>query len=383
MKRRFQQLLLPGIVFQSVLIGGAYATGREIVQYGARFGAAGAWSILVIGAGFSVMAGVCYEFARVSRCYDYRALVRELIGPAWVLFDLLYAAMVVVVIAVVSAAAGSVAEQVLGVPYALGVAGVIVVVAAVNAAGRAVIETFKSVGTALLLVGYCAFAGSVLTPGWSHVRAVLAGSLTAAGAGGTAVTGASAAGAPPVSLAAVLGVGLLYVGYNLAGLPSTLFVLDRQTSRAQALLAGLFTGLLSTVPFALTWLAVLAYYPDPAVLGAEVPWLVMLGRVGVAPLVAFYAVVVLWTLIETGVGMIHALLDRVSAARVQAGRAGLGRTATAALTAGILVVAAALSRLGIIALVARGYALMAYGFLALFALPLLTRGVARAWRSAR
>ena len=38
---RFEQFLLPGIVFQSVLIGGAYATGREIVQYGARFGAVG------------------------------------------------------------------------------------------------------------------------------------------------------------------------------------------------------------------------------------------------------------------------------------------------------------------------------------------------------
>ena len=41
---------------------------------------------------------------------------------------------------------------------------------------------------------------------------------------------------------------------------------------------------------------------------------------------------------------------------------------------------AMLSRLGIIALVAKGYTLMAYGFLALFALPLLTYGV---WRIVR
>lgn len=35
------RLVLPGIILQSVLIGGGYATGREIVEYGAKFGAMG------------------------------------------------------------------------------------------------------------------------------------------------------------------------------------------------------------------------------------------------------------------------------------------------------------------------------------------------------
>ena len=33
---RFGALVLPGIVLQSVLVGGGYATGREIVAYGAK-----------------------------------------------------------------------------------------------------------------------------------------------------------------------------------------------------------------------------------------------------------------------------------------------------------------------------------------------------------
>ena len=45
------------------------------------------------------------------------------------------------------------------------------------------------------------------------------------------------------------------------------------------------------------------------------------------------------------------------------------------ISVGLLASAAMLSQLGIIALVAQGYTLMAYGFLALFALPLLTVGV--------
>lgn len=35
------RMILPGIILQSVLIGGGYATGREIVEYGAKFGAMG------------------------------------------------------------------------------------------------------------------------------------------------------------------------------------------------------------------------------------------------------------------------------------------------------------------------------------------------------
>ena len=367
MKRFYQQYLLPGIIFQSVLIGGAYATGREIVEYGAKFGVAGLWSVAAIAFGFALIAAVCYEFVRVTGAFDYRTLVRELIGPAWPLFDLLYVAMVVVVIAVVSAATGSVGERVLGLPYWLGVGLVVLLVGVINARGRATIEAFKTVGSLLLYVGYAAFAWTVLSRSGPALERVLA-------------SGDSSYVAD-ASLGTILGTGLLYVGYNLAGLPSTLFALDRHTSRRQAIGAGLIVGLLSAIPFVLTFLAVLAFYPDPAVLGAQVPWLEMLERTSGGWMIVFYAVVVVWTLVETSVGMIHALIDRISVNRVQAGAAVLSPRAAGLISVALLASAAVLSQLGIIALVAQGYTLMAYGFLALFALPLLTVGVVRIWRA--
>ena len=366
MKRRLQQVLLPGIVFQSVLIGGAYATGREIVEYGARFGSRGVWAVVAIGLGFSVITAATYEFARVTRRYDYRAFVRELVGPLWPLFDVLYVTMVIVVIAVVSAASGAIGEQVLGLPSALGVGGIMVLVAWINARGRFFIENFKSIGSVLLYLGYVAFAGWVIRFAWADIGPALAGARDPVAGPG---------------LSTVFGVGLLYAGYNLAGVPGTLFVLDRQTSRAQALLAGLLTGVLATVPFVLTYVAVLGFYPDTEVLGAEVPWLVMLDRAGGDWLVPIYAIVVLWTLIETSVGMIHAITDRISANLRELGRPALTSRQAGLLTAAVLVAAALLSRFGIIALVARGYTWMAYGFLALFALPLLTAGLFRIARS--
>jgi len=363
---RFRALILPGIIFQSVLVGGAYATGREIVQYGARFGAGGLWSLLAIGLGFGLLSALCFEYARVTRCYDYRSLMRELIGPAWKIFDVLFVVMVIIIIAVVTAASGSIAERVLGVPYAVGVGFVIVLVGAINAAGRRTIENFKSVGTALLYAGYAAFAGAVLASGSDRLGEAFAMPLP---------DGATVAG--------MFGTGLLYVGYNIVGVASTLFVLDQQTRRSQAVIAGLVTGLMSTVPFLLTYLAVMVFYPDPAVLGAEVPWLVMLDRVGGGWLTAFYAVVVFWTLVETSVGFIHAVIDRIAVARSETGRVPLTSRQIALISGGLLLLAAMLSRFGIIALVARGYTLMAYGFLLLFVLPLLTVGVRRIVRSGR
>ncbi len=363
MPSRYQRYLLPGVIFQSVLIGGAYATGREIVEYGAKFGAAGLWAVLAIFLGFTVVSIVSFEYARRFELFDYRSFVRNLVGPLWPLFDVLFVAMVVVIIAVVSAASASIAEQVLGWPYWLGISAVVLLVALISSAGRQAIERFKSVGTVLLYVGYLLFAGSVLVGSWDRVRGVFAqGDVSYLG---------------PLPIGSIVATGVLYVGYNLATIPSTLFTIDRHRSTRDAVIAGLFTGVLATVPFVLTYLAVLVYYPDGAVLDAPVPWLVMLERSAGAALVTLSAVVVLWTLVETCTGLLHALTDRIDANLAERDRPPLGRRSIAVLTAGVLLAATLLSRFGIIALVAKGYTAMAYGFLALFVLPLFTIGI---WR---
>ena len=372
----FERYVLPGIIFQSVLIGGAYATGREIVQYGARFGATGLYSVVAIALGFSLMCVLAFEFARVQRVYDYRSFVRALVGPLWPLFDLLFVVMAVLVIAVVGAASGDIGAELLGLPYAVGVVGVIVLVAFLNAAGRKAIERFKTAGSIILYGGYVLFAGAVLAQRWPQALEVLRGAGTAAPGGSSSLDGGAGVGA-----AGAFAVGILYVGYNLATLPATFFTLDRHGSRRDAVGAGLVAGVLATLPFVLTYLAILGYYPDPEVTGASVPWIVMLRRVGGDLLLIVFAAVILWTLVETSTGMIHAIVDRIAVNLAETGRPPMSRGQVAALTVAVLSLAAVLSRLGLIDLVARGYTLMAYGFLALFAVPLLTVGVVKMRRA--
>lgn len=365
----FGKFVLPALVLQSVLIGGGYATGREIVEFGAQYGAAGWLSVLTIFLGFTIMAILTFEFARLFQVYDYKSFISELIWKFWPLFDLLFLVMAVLVIAIMAAAAGEIVEETVGVPYLATIVIIIALVGILTYFGGRLIEEFKTIGTFLLYLGYIIFGLAVLIPMWGDVTATFAAWETGY--------------VDDASLGPVLQSGILYVGYNLVVFPAVFFALHRQATRTETVVAGILAGLLMTIPFALTYLALMAFYPAENVMGAGVPWLPMLEEIGGGWLVVLYGIVVGWTLIETSVGLIHAVIDRIdkNIEDVQVAMfgnlEGLSRMQSGALGMCILVGALLLAQVGIIPLIAQGYTMMAYFFLALFALPLLTIGLYR------
>ncbi|QLG28670.1 hypothetical protein HUG10_14445 [Halorarum halophilum] len=369
LRGRFGSIVLPAIILQSLLIGGGYASGREVVAYGAKFGSAGLLAVLAIFLGFTVMSIVVFDLARTFRTYDYKSYMQAIIWKGWPLFDVLFIVMATVVIAVMASAAGSIMEQTLGIPYMAGIVAIIAVVGVLTYFGASLIERFKTVGTGFLYLAYVIFGVVVLSTVWGDVTNVLA-------AGNTSYVDDASTGA-------VLQSGALYVGYNLAIFPAVFFVLHRQETRKETIVSGLLAGTMMTLPFLLTYLCLMGFYPNESVMGAEVPWLPMLGSVGGPLLIGFYGVVIGWTLVETAVGAIHAIIHRVDSdlEEIDAGRFekvdGLTPLQSGAIGVGILVTATLLSQFGIIALVAEGYTIMAYFFIALFAVPTLTVGLVR------
>lgn len=73
----YAKYILPGVLLQSVLIGGGYATGREIYSYGAKFGAFGWISGLTIGIGFALFAFLTFEICRIYKVYDYKNYIKK------------------------------------------------------------------------------------------------------------------------------------------------------------------------------------------------------------------------------------------------------------------------------------------------------------------
>ncbi|MDE2921482.1 MAG: hypothetical protein OYL92_06670 [Acidobacteriota bacterium] len=359
---RFHTLLLPAIIAQSMIIGGGYATGREVVQYAGRFGNWGWLSVAIIAVCFSLVMALAFELARLAGAYDYKAWSRNLVGPFWWLVDLLFLSMMLLVIAVMTAAIGEVLQQTLAFPKPLSLILALACVGFLTWRGSGFIERAKTWGSAALYLGYCAFSVLVLTAPVTEPAA-------------PPPPGAEA-GAGEVVITAVL-----YVAYNVAVVPAVLFCLHRQTRRSDTFASGILSGLAMTIPFALT-LACLLRFPHASVMEAEVPWLRLIGtaadgRAGGAALwIAIFGLVAGWTLIETAVGSIHALLHRVE--RNLGDLPRRWRPASGALTprqkalTAVLVLAAAagLSTIGIIDLVARGYGTLAWGFIALIVLPL-------------
>src|SRR3546814_5876407 len=102
---------------KAVIIGGGYATGRELAEY---FVPAGPWgglaAMLLATAVWSLVAALTFALARALGAYDYRAFFKGLLGPAWVLFEAAYIIFVILILAVFGAAAGAIGAATFGWP---------------------------------------------------------------------------------------------------------------------------------------------------------------------------------------------------------------------------------------------------------------------------
>jgi uncharacterized membrane protein YkvI len=349
----FQRYLLPGLVFQSLIIAGGYGTGREIVEFFLSHGPLGGLlgMTVVSTVVFSVVNAVSFEFARVHRAYDYRRFFKALLGRGWLLFEVGYVALLIIVLAVIAAAAGTLLQETFGLPYALGVLGIMATVGTLVFAGSSTIERFMKMWSFILYGGY------VTLFVWAYVRF---GDAIGAALSDGLVMG-------PWALD-----GLRYSAYSLAIVPAVLFVLRYQTRRREAVVSGLLSGPIAMIPAVLFYLALIGQYP--AVLDRPVPVNHLLEVLGSRTFQIAFHVMLFGTLIETGTGMIHAVNERVSAVFEERGRT-MRRGLRPAMALLLLVLATALSAVGIVNLIARGYGTLTWLFIAVFVVPVMTVGV--------
>ena len=70
----YRKYLLPGFVFQSVVIAGGYGTGRELIEYFLSHGPLGGiYGMVVTVLVWGLVLAVTYDFVRVFKTYDYRS----------------------------------------------------------------------------------------------------------------------------------------------------------------------------------------------------------------------------------------------------------------------------------------------------------------------
>jgi len=356
----FQRYLLPGFALKAVIIGGGYATGRELAEYFVPSGPWGGLSAMLLATLiWSVVAALTFALALKLGAYDYRSFFKGLLGPAWVAFEVAYIIFVVLILAVFGAAAGAIGAATFGWPELAGVVLLAVSIVGVTAWGTGAVEQMFKYVSILLYAVYGLFL-----------------ILALASFGG--LIGQGFANAPPPSGNWMAG-GLTYASYNIVGAVVILPVLRHLRNQRDAVVAGLIAGPLSMLPAILFFVAMMAFYP--AIGDETLPSDFLLRQMTVPGFHVLFQVMIFAALLESGAGSVHAINERISGAVESRGRPPLSTGARALIGAVILTGCMFVAgEIGLVDLIASGYRFLAWLFLGVFVLPLITIGT---WRLLR
>ena len=360
----YERYILPGVILQSVLLGGGYATGREIVTYGAKYGALGYIAGLGILLGFTIMCIMTFAVARSFNAYDYKTLVKQFSWKFYILFDALYILFGILAISVMASASGEIGKSILHIPYYVGVGAMVVFSGILNFYGGRLIEKISTVETAVVYISYIIFSIFAITHNTANIHNVFSTGNT------SFIKGA-------VSPFTALKSGIIYVGFNTIVLSSSLFTVKRQTKPKETIISGIISGSLMSIPWFLTYFSVISFYPAKEVMNAPIPWLVMLKKSAPSWIIPIFAVVILWALLTSATGLIFALMERLKVGLSDTDKKELTPKRRAMIASLILVIAAVLAKFGIIDLIAKGYTILSYGFIIVYVIPILTIGLYR------
>lgn len=345
--------LVPAAVYQSVIVGGGYGTGREVVEFISSYGAMGglAGIAIVVLCMFVVLAAT-FECARVFRSYDYRHFFKQLIGRGWVLYEALFMTLLLIVLAVVLSAASTLILDMVGIPKAATVIGIIAIVTWVIHFGAGFVERLLSVWAALVSL---------------FLIVILA--LTV-GNHGDALGQALAEGGMEPGWWLSAGQFALY---NLSIVPVLLYAIADIQTRKEAIISGAVAAVSGAWPAFAMHLTFLGNTPE--ILTEALPMFRIVGELAVPGLMGIYVVILLGTIVQTAIGSLQGLGDRLDGWLADTKGTALSPRGRAAIGASALVISSLLSMVGVIKLVANGYGTLAWGFLAIYILPLLTTGI--------
>ncbi|KRG70416.1 YkvI family membrane protein [Pseudoxanthomonas dokdonensis] len=356
----FQRLLLPGLAFKAVVIGGGYATGRELAEFflpGGPYG--GLLGMLLAMLIWSLVCALTFAFAHATRAFDYRSFFQRLLGPGWWLFEAAYLLFLVLILAVIGAAAGAILQAMFGLPTVAGTLLLMVAIGAFTAFGNRSVERLFKWASLLLYGVYAAFM------------------LLALSSFGDRVLDNFASAGPPAAGWAL--DGLAYASYNVVAAVVILPVARHFIRRRDAWVAGVIAGPLAMLPALLFFVCMIGWYPQ---IGEQaLPSDFMLQRLDRPLFHLLFQAMIFSALLETGTGAVHAINERVAGRWLA--RSGKPLPAAARLLiASVLLVGSIFvaDHFGLIALIAHGYRLLAWVLLAVYVLPLLSLGAWQLWR---
>jgi uncharacterized membrane protein YkvI len=349
----FRTYLMPGFIFQSLVVGGGYGTGRELVEFfmveGPLSGLMGMVISMLI---WSIVMAASFELARIGKSYDYRKFIKSILGKGWPLYEMVYGIGLILVVSVLGSASGKLVNTMMGLPEIVGIILMMIMVGLLAFFGTSLIEKVLSLWSiALYAVFFLLIASCLWIFGaqiWDNMVVYTEGSSWLLG-------------------------GIKYSAYNIGIIPAMIYVVRHFDNRKEALISGTVAGALAMIPGFFIYIAMLSSYPE--ILTESIPINYLLGTMGYPAFMLVFQIILFGTFVETGVGLIHGFNERVAGVYKEKNnemprplRVGIAITL---LTISIFIADA----VGIVNLIAKGYGALTWGYMLAFVIPVLTIGI--------
>ena len=340
--------------------GGGFASGAQIYSYFINYGIWGLFLPLLSQflLAFFFWYGLRYAF--LHKTYDYRAFGDSFYGKYKVLFSNLYEITYLILIATATSAAfatgGSTLNSLFGIPYWLCtlVVGAFIFVIALY--GTNIVRKCASTLSVLIIIGLMV----VLIPN----ICVQFGTITES-------VSRMAAGELPVSsgesglFGAALKSAILYFALQLPSIGLMYQHTEPLTDVKQVDRAALYMFLCNFCTMMLSIVGMLAIAFQPELQGASVPMLVFVQNgVGARVLTPIISILIILGSVSTGVNMIAGIVTRTVNAverRMEESKRADGHMLRSAAAALVFTVGVwAISQVGLMAIVKKGYAYLGY-----------------------
>jgi uncharacterized membrane protein YkvI len=349
--------LIPSSVVLSVMFGGAFGSGREVAQFVSRHGATGGLlSIAIISVVYMVVLFMCFELARKFREYEYRGFTKLFLGRAWYLYEILVLIAMTVAIAVCTTAAGEISSNHFEVPTLAGAILLLLIIGGLNYFGRTIIERSMILAVIALLATLVYMLVLAIT---NHSQAI-SDSFTGGGGDPGAVVS-----------------GLQYSLSSAGLIPILLYCARGLNTRLETLMASVCAGIVGILPALPLHISFMVGFPS--IVDEVVPTYTLLGEIASPLFLNIYIAIVFVMVAQTGVGLLHGLLERIDTWVIERKGTPMSAGGHAFLAGGLLVASIALASIGLVELVIAGYAFFSVAFLLVFYVPLFTYGSYKAW----
>ena len=344
--------------------GGGFASGAQIYSYFINYGIWGLFLPLLSQflLAFFFWYGLRYAF--LYKTYDYRAFGDSFYGKYKVLFSNLYEITYLILIATATSAAfatgGSTLNSLFGIPYWMCTLVVGAFIFIISLYGTNIVRKCASTLSVLIIIGLVV----VLVPN----IIVQFGTITES-------IGRMAAGELPVSssesglFGAALKSAILYFAFQLPSIGLMYQHTEPLTDVKQVDRAALYMFLCNFIAMMLSIIGMLAIAFKPELEGASVPMLVFVQNgVGAGILTPIISILIILGAVSTGVNMIAGIVTRTVNAverRMDESKRAQGHMIRAAIAALVFTVGVwAISQVGLMAIVKKGYAYLGYaGFI--------------------